>query len=70
MSGLPTADERSSYTCKWRTTADTKPSDSGEIVVKARNLVDAIGAAKSKIHAHTGLGIKEIVVYEVEEPFL
>ncbi len=63
--------EHQSYKCRWRTVS-TKPelSASGEVNVTARCLIDAIAVAKQKIHEQTRLGTKDIVIYEVEEPFL
>ena len=60
-----------SYKCMWRTIS-TKPelSGKGEVTVEARSLIDAIAIAKHKVHVQTGLGVNDIVIAEVEEPFL
>lgn len=63
--------DRQSYKCLWRTVSTKDgPSSQGEITVDARSLIDAIEVAKHKVAVQTRLGLKEIVVYEIEEPFL
>lgn len=66
----PPAETRHDYMCLWRTHSNSALNRKGEITVQARNLIDAIAAAKSLIHGQTGIGISHIVVYEVEEAFL
>lgn len=60
-----------SYTCLWRTVSTYEgPSQQGEITVEARSMIDAISVAKYKVNLQINVGTKNIVVYEVEEPFL
>lgn len=60
-----------SYKCLWRTVSTYEgPSQQGEITVEARSMIDAINVAKHKINLQVNVGTKNIVVYEVEEPFL
>lgn len=60
-----------SYKCLWRTVSTKDgPASNGEITVEADSLINAIGVAKHKVALQTALGTKEIVVFEVEEPFL
>jgi hypothetical protein len=59
------------YRCWWRTVSTKEGlSSQGDIMVEAANLGDAIAVARHKVAVQTHLGLKEIVVYEVEEPFL
>lgn len=72
MSGPPTPlAEEQSYKCLWRTLSTyAGPSQQGEITVQARNLSNAIDVARYKVNLQIDIGTKNIVVYEVEEPFL
>jgi hypothetical protein len=66
-----TKEQQQSYKCLWLTVSTKDgPASNGEITVEARSLIDAIAVAKHKVAVETRLGLKEIVVYEVEEPFL
>ena len=63
--------ENQSYKCQWRTLSTYEgPAQQGEITVKARSLIDAINIAKYKVNLKINVGTKNIVVNEVEEPFL
>lgn len=73
MSELPShlAEENQSYKCLWRTVSTYEgASRQGELTVEARSLIDAISIARYKVNLQINVGIKNIVVYEVEEPFL
>jgi len=71
MSEARTSETRNTYKCLWRTVSTYDGArQCGEITVEARSLSHAIDVAKQKIYEQHHLGTKNVVIYEVEEPFL
>lgn len=65
------SENRNSYTCRWRTLSTYEGArQQGEITVEASSMSDAINVARYKVNLQIDVGTKNIVVYEVEEPWV